>query len=173
MTYVLCGRLKQRARHHTPAMVVAVTDNIDEDVVTQEQLPRPIPPLDPPTSLTIVRCGIFDNFSIYHWDNFSDTSKCFEHGDFVSAREIKDNIGADVYIVPTLMNNIPMRDYGDINKVWTELVKILRSEVFDRDLQIKGPMSIAGPLANTSRVFQKLEHCSGENEKITQPPKTI
>jgi len=30
---VLCGRLKWRARHHTPALVVAVTDRINEAVV--------------------------------------------------------------------------------------------------------------------------------------------
>ena len=71
-------------------------------------------------------------------------------------------------IVPTLMDNIPMRDYGDdSNKVWTGFVKILRSKMFDRDLQIKRPMSTTGPLSNMSRISQKLEHCSGENaEKL-------
>jgi hypothetical protein len=33
ITDVLCGRLKWRARHHTPALVVAVTDSINEGVV--------------------------------------------------------------------------------------------------------------------------------------------
>ena len=51
---------------------------------------------------------------------------------------MEDNIGVDASIVPTLMDNIPMRDYSDGNKVWTTLVKILRSKMFDRDLQIKG-----------------------------------
>ena len=47
------------------------------------------------------------------------------------------------------------------------MVKILRSKLFDRDLQIKGPMSTTCPLANMSRFLQKLEHCSGENaEKL-------
>jgi hypothetical protein len=90
-------------------------------------------------------------FSIYHWDNFSDKSKCFNYGDFVSAREIEDIIGDDVGIVPTLMDNIPIRDYGDSNKVWTELVNILRSRICDRYLHIKGPMSTIGPLANMCR----------------------
>jgi hypothetical protein len=131
---VLCGRLKWIARHHTPALAVAVTDSMNEVVVALEQLPEPIPPLDPPTSHTTEICEIFDNFSIYHWDNFSDKSKYNDYVDIVSARDIKYNIGANVGIVPTLMENIPMRDYGDCNKVWTELVKILRSEIFDRDL---------------------------------------
>ena len=39
--------------------------------------------------------------------------------------------------------------------------------MFDRDLEIKGPMSTTCPLANMSRFLQKLEHCSGENaEKL-------
>jgi hypothetical protein len=65
--------------------------------------------------------------------------------------------------VPTLMDNIPMRDCGDSNEVWTELVKILRPKIFDRDLHIKGPMSTTSPLANMSRFLHKLKHCSGEN----------
>jgi hypothetical protein len=53
------------------------------------------------------------------------------------------------------MDNFPTRDYGDSNKIWTELVKILRSKMFDRVLQIKGPMSTTSPLANMSRFLQK------------------
>ena len=68
---------------------------------------------------------------IYHWDNFSDKSKCFDYGDFIFAREIEDNIGVDAGNVPTLIYNIPMRDSGDsgetlnpkpyfiVNKIWT------------------------------------------------------
>ena len=84
---VLCGKLMWRARHHTLALVVTVTDNINEVVVALEQPPGPIPHLDPPTSLTKT-FGNFDNFSIYHWDTFSDKSKCLDYGDFVYTREI-------------------------------------------------------------------------------------
>jgi hypothetical protein len=163
ITVNLFIRHKWRARHHTPTLAVAVTDNINEAVVALEQLPGPIPPIDLPTSLTIEMCGIFDKFYIYHWDDFIDKFKCFDYGYFVTAREIEDNISADIGIVPTLMGNIPTRDFSDSNKVWTELVKILRSKVFDCDLQIKGPMSTTCPLANMSHFWQKLEHCSGEN----------
>ncbi len=38
LTDVLCGRLKWRARHHTPALAIAVTDRINEAVVALEQL---------------------------------------------------------------------------------------------------------------------------------------
>ena len=98
-------------------------------------------------------------------DDFIDKSKGFDYGDFVTAREIEDNIGDDADIVPTLIDNIPIIDYSDSNKVWTRLVKILRSKVFDRDLQIKGLMSTTCPLANMSRFLQKLEHCFGDNAK--------
>ena len=81
ITIVLCGRLKWRARQHTPEMVVSVTGSINEFVGALEQLPGPIPPLDPLTSFTTEICGIFTNFSICHWDNFSDKSKCFDYGD--------------------------------------------------------------------------------------------
>ena len=64
------------------------------------------------------------------------------------------------------MDNIPTRDFCVSNIIWTELVKILRSKIFNRDLQIKGPISIPGSLASMSRFLQKLEHCSGENVKI-------
>jgi len=113
----LFNRLKWRARHHTPALTVAVTDNISEAVVALEQLLGPIPPIDLPASLTTKICGIFDNFGTYHWDDFIDKSKCFDFGDFVTTREIEDNIGADAGIVPTLMDNLPMRDYNDNNKM--------------------------------------------------------
>ena len=61
------------------------------------------------------------------------------------------------------MDNIPIRDYSDSKKVWTGLVEILRYKMVDRDLHIKGPISITGPLVNMYRFLQKLEHCSGEN----------
>jgi hypothetical protein len=123
-------------------LAVAVTDNINDTVVVLEQLPGHIPPIiNLPTSLTTEMCGIFDIFSIYHCDDFIDKSKYFDYGDFVTAREIEDNIGADDDIVPTLIDITPMRDYSDNNKVWSQLVKILRSKMFDRDLNNKGPMS--------------------------------
>jgi hypothetical protein len=105
ITRVLCGRLKWRARHHTPALLVAVTERLNEVVVALEQFSGPIPPLDPPTSLTTEICGIFDNLAIYHWDNFCDKSKFFDYCDFVAAREIEDNIGVDAGIVPTFTDN--------------------------------------------------------------------
>ena len=67
-----------------------------------------------------------------------------------------------------------MRDYIDNNKIWTEVVKILRSKMFDRDLQIKGPMCTTGPLANMYRFFAKTRALfRRERRKVTQPLKTV
>jgi hypothetical protein len=63
ITNVLSGTLKWRARPHTPALVVVVTDSIYEVVVELEQLPGPIPLLGPLTSLTTETCEISYNFS--------------------------------------------------------------------------------------------------------------
>ena len=59
-----------------------------------------------------------------------------------------------------------MRDNYDNNGIWTDKARILRSHIFDRDLQIRGPGSNDGPLTNMSRFLQKLEHCSGENAEV-------
>jgi hypothetical protein len=48
--------------------------------------------------------------------------------------DIEENLGIDVGIIPMLMENVPMREYSDNNKIWAESVKILRSRAFDRDL---------------------------------------
>ena len=46
--------------------------------------------------------------------------------------------------------------------------------MFDRDLQIKGPMSTTGPLANMSRFFKETRALfRRERIKFTQPLKTI
>jgi hypothetical protein len=76
--------------------------------------------------------------------------------------------------MPTLMGNIPMKDYGDSNNIWPELVKILRSKIFDRDLQIKGPVSTTSPLANLPRFLAETRALFRRERKLfTQPPKTI
>jgi hypothetical protein len=64
--YVPFGRFNRRARHHTPALAVFVTDSINEAVVALEQLPGPIPHIEHPTSFTTEIYGTSDEFSIYH-----------------------------------------------------------------------------------------------------------
>ncbi len=71
--------------------------------------------------------------------------KCFDYGELITARDIEDNLGIDVGIPPILIENVPMRDYNDSNIFWEESVKLLRSKVFDRDLQIKKSVVDSGP----------------------------
>ena len=164
---VLCGRLKWRALHHTPVLVVAVADSINEVVVALEQLPGPIPPLYPLTSLTTDEiCIFFDNFSIYHWDDFNDKSKCFDYGDFVATREIEDNIGVDDGIVPNLMDNIPMRDYGDSMIFGQNWLRFCDLKYLIVIYKLKDPCLIQIRWLICLGFCKHLEHCSGENVEI-------
>jgi len=42
----------------------------------------------------------------YVYDSYVRNTKCFDYGDFVSAREIEDSIDVDVRIVPNLIDTI-------------------------------------------------------------------
>jgi len=115
---------------------VKVTGNIIEVVIALESLPGLAPPVDSPTGLTIELCGIEDEFSIYHWDDNTDKSNCFNHGEITKAKTIEKNVGIEVGITPTIIDNCPMSDHKDNNDIWTKTVKIIRSKFLDSDLQI-------------------------------------
>ena len=68
-----------------------------------------------------------------------------------------------------------MRDHCESNEIWAETTRILRSHIFDCDLQIKGPGTKIniGPLTNMPRFLQKLEHCSDKNAEKKKPFETI
>jgi len=132
-------------------LVVVVTDSVNEALVALEQLPEPLPPVEFSISLTIELCGNFDEFFSYYWGDFNDKFKCFDYGELVTTREIEDNLGIDVNIIPTLMENIPMRDHCESNGIWAEIGRILRSPIFDCDLQIRGPGFNDSMLSNMSR----------------------
>jgi hypothetical protein len=105
---VLFSRFKWRASHDTPALDDFVTENVNEAL---EKLMGPLPRVGFHTSLTTKLCGICDEFCNFHWDEFSDKSKCFDYGELATTREIEDNFGIDVGLIPTLIiDNIPMRD---------------------------------------------------------------
>ena len=127
---------------------MVVTDKMNEALLALEQLSGHLLPAEFSTSLKTQLYGIFDEFSIYHWDDFNDKTKCFDYGELITSRETEDNVGIDVGIIPTLMKNLPIRDHYDNNSVWAETSKILRSQIFDCDLQIRGLGSNIGPLTN-------------------------
>jgi len=91
---------------------------MNEALVALEQFPEPLPLVEFHTSLTTYLCGIFDELSIYHGDDFNDKSKCFNYGELITSREIEDNLSTDVGIIPTLMDNILMRDNCASNGIW-------------------------------------------------------
>jgi hypothetical protein len=77
-----------------------------------------------------------DAYSIYHWDERVDKSRCFDFGDFLDAKDIEDNLGIDVVIIPYIWDDIRMRDHDDNNGIWAETMKITRSKVSDKALQL-------------------------------------
>ncbi len=115
-----------------------------------EGLPGPLPPVVVPTSLTMDNAyGDTNEFSIYQWDVRAPLHKAhwLDFGDLVIAKELEDNSGIDTNIVPMFWGDMLIRDHLDINSVWVETVRLLRPNVFDRDLQIP---DIAFRIANAS-----------------------
>jgi hypothetical protein len=131
---VLFNDFKWRAHHHTPALDVDATNNMNENLLALGRLPGPLPPVDFSTNLTIVHNGILDEFFIYNWDDFNDNYKCFNYGELIIAREIEDNLAIDVGIIPALMDYIPTRDHYDNNGIRAKTSRILRSQMLEYDL---------------------------------------
>jgi hypothetical protein len=77
-------------------------------------------------------------------------------------------MGIEVGIVLTLLDNLPMRDYcRDINGFWVDAVKILRSKLFDRGLQMCDPtFSRFNASPNMRRFGKKIEHRNGQNDEF-------
>jgi hypothetical protein len=99
-------------------LAAVVIDNTNGEVTTLGTLlPGPVPPIDLPTSLRTELCGIVDEFSICHWGDIIDKSKCFDFGELTLDNTIEDNLGIDVGIVLILMDIFPMRDNEDINGI--------------------------------------------------------
>jgi hypothetical protein len=84
------------------------------------------------TSLTILTTlWTVDEFYIYYWADRVEKSRCFDFGDFLTARDIANNLGTDVGIIPCFWDNIRMRDHDDNNGIWAETIRIMRSKISD------------------------------------------
>jgi hypothetical protein len=100
----------------------------------------------------------FTGMSSVHW---------FDCGELISVWEIEEIVVTDVSIVPTLRDNIRMRDYYEKNSIWAKALSIMRSKSFDRDLQISDfASSQANTHSNMSRFLHKLEHCISKNAEV-------
>ena len=53
------------------------------------------------------------------------------------------------------MDNIPMRGHCDSNEIWSKITRVLRSQIFDSDLHIRGHGSNAGPSTYMYRFRKK------------------
>ena len=113
-------------------MSTQTLDHLKDIEASYEGQPGPLPPVEVFTSLTIQTAyGTKDKYSIYHWDGRVDKSRCFDFGDFLTAKDIEDNLGIDVGIIPYFWGDIRMRDHDDNNIIWAETIRITRKLVFD------------------------------------------
>jgi hypothetical protein len=82
-------------------MATMTVDHLNEIEASYEGQPGPLPPLETPTSLTWkTPFGTKDGFFIYSWEDRVEKSRCFDFGDFLIARDIENNLGTDVGIIP-------------------------------------------------------------------------
>ena len=110
--------------------------------------------------------GTKDEFHIYSWEDRVEKSRCFDFHDFLIARDIQNNLGTDVGIVPCFWGDICMRDHDDSNGIWAEIARIMKSEVSEEALQLPDSTGHPGATTDLSRFLQKLELCTGENPEI-------
>ena len=74
-----------------------------------------------------------------------------DFGDFLAAKDIDDNLSSDVGIIPYFCGDIRMRDHDDINGIWAETIKIMRSKVSDEALQLPKSSNHPSATPNMSR----------------------
>jgi hypothetical protein len=145
-------------------MATITTDHLHEIEASYEGQPRPLPPIEIPTSLIFqTPYGIRDEFSIYSLDERADKSRYFDFGDFLNIRDIENNLGTDTEIIPCFWGDIRMRDHDDINGIWAKTVRILRSRIPDEAMQLPNSSGNPSATSSVSRFLQKLELCTGEH----------
>jgi len=110
--------------------------------------------------------GTAYEFYIYSWEDRVEKSRCIDFGDFLTARDIENNLGTGVGIIPCFWCDIRMRDHDDNNGIWAKTNIIMRSRVFDEALQLPDSTGHPSVTTNLSRFLQKLELCTGENVEI-------
>jgi hypothetical protein len=148
-------------------MATQIVDHLNDIEASYEEKPGPTPPGEVSTILTIQTAyGTMDKCYIYRWDERVDKSRCFDFGDFLTAKDIEDNLGIDVRIIPYFWGDIRMRDHDDINGIWAETIRIMRSKVSDEVLQRPNSSNHPSATPKLSRFSHKLELCSGENTEV-------
>ena len=158
--------IRWRARHHTPWIANLNVDHLNDIVAPYEGQPGPLPPVEIPTILIHYVYETTDEFYIYSWDERVEKSRCFDLGDFFTVIGMENNLGTDVEIIPCFWGDLRMRDHDDNNGIWTETIRIMKSRVSDKALQLPNSFGHLNSTTNLSRFLQKLELCTGENAEI-------
>jgi len=84
-----------------------------------------------------------------------DKSRCFDFNEFLTAKDIKDNLGIDFGIISYFWLDIRMRDHDDNNGIWAETIRIMRSKVSDEALQLPNSSNHPSAPPNLSYFLQK------------------
>jgi hypothetical protein len=149
-------------------MATLAIDHLHEIEALYEGHTGQLPLVEIPANLTMqTPFGTTDEFYIYSWEDRVEKSRCFDFGDFLIARDIENNLGTDVGIVPCFWGDIRMREHDGGNGIWTETTRIMRSKVSDEALQLPDSTGHYSSVTNNlSRFLQTLELSTGENPEI-------
>ena len=110
---------------------------MNEAEVSLKDLPGPTLLVEPALSIATEFLGQINQACVYYWEeSTSDEPVCFDHGEFIQWLTIEHNLAIDVDIVPNRMDNQTMRDYSVDNGIWAETNRLIRSIIFDWDIQI-------------------------------------
>jgi hypothetical protein len=88
-------------------MAMQTVDHLNGIEASYEGQPGPFPSIAAPTNLTIQTAyGTMDEYYIYHWDERIDKSRCFDFGDFLTAKDIENNMESWMNIIFTIGMNV-------------------------------------------------------------------
>ncbi len=76
------------------------------------------------------------SINVHHWDANEIKSNCFDYYEWYTAFQMKDNLGADVVIIPLFHDKNAMRDFNYGNGLWAAIVTVLKSKVPAKDLDM-------------------------------------
>jgi hypothetical protein len=102
-------------------MVAQIVDHLNDIEASYEGQSGPLLPVEMPTTLTIqTSYGTINEYFIYNWNERVDKSRCFDFGDFLTTKDMEDNLGIDVGIIHNFWGDIRMRAHDDSNGIWAE-----------------------------------------------------
>ena len=93
-------------------------------------------------------------------------ARFFDFGDFLIARDIENNLGTDVGIIPCFWGDIRMRVHDASNGICAETIRIMKSKFSYETLQLPDSIGHPSVTTNLSRFLQKFELCTSENAEI-------